>query len=340
MNKRFSARRVSFFPIGIGISLGIFACNQSEDGAQTAQVLYRAIHTPCGEMVAKTGSQSADYTFTGYEQDPQLSLLDAGARFYDTTLCRFSSTDPIDQHGESSYTYAGNNMLRYIDPSGRQHEEAGLEIKMPQLAIRDSRLDLMEQWNRELLPRSLDLLDTIIYGKLLPQVPDRIANPFLKELRATPGLQVIDDFKEATAIFYALEELRGKPFQEKWISALLIDRGYISDTRFDLFALHFVAESRQGQKIPFRKFVKERYPALLPLEDAPKNKITTMVLLLKGAPRSHEQFWWPGSQKSVETVLLGHEIFHDNNPEATEVDAKLHDIEFALSLYQRYLDQK
>jgi len=63
---------------------------------KTAQVLYRAVHTPCGETVVEIGSrESLDYTFTGYERNDALSMFDAGARFYDPVLCRMIGVDPI-----------------------------------------------------------------------------------------------------------------------------------------------------------------------------------------------------------------------------------------------------
>ncbi len=51
-------------------------------------------------------------------------MLDAGARFYSSRLCQFASTDPVDQPGESSYTYVSNNFLNTIDPGGRQDKRA------------------------------------------------------------------------------------------------------------------------------------------------------------------------------------------------------------------------
>ncbi len=121
--KRFGAYSVlslSLSLVGIATGVVIFACSQGEDQTQTAQLLYRAIQTPCGEMIIETGSrEDIDYTFTGYEQDGTLPLLDAGARFYSSALCQFVSVDPVDGPA-SSYRYAGNNFLTRVDPDGRQ----------------------------------------------------------------------------------------------------------------------------------------------------------------------------------------------------------------------------
>ncbi len=121
MNERFGARKVLSLSL-VGIALGsiTFACNASEDQTKTARILHRSLHTPCGAVAVEVGSPEAvDYTFTGYEQDGALPLLDAGARFYSSSLCQFVSPDPVDSPA-SLYRYASNNFLNRADPDGRQ----------------------------------------------------------------------------------------------------------------------------------------------------------------------------------------------------------------------------
>ncbi len=125
MNRRLGTHKVlSLSLVGITINLGLFACNQSEDRGQTAQLLYRAIQTPCGETIAEASSRvNVAYTFTGYEQDSQLAMLDAGARFYNSSLCQFLSIDPVASPG-SSYQYADGNFLNRVDLDGRKDTPA------------------------------------------------------------------------------------------------------------------------------------------------------------------------------------------------------------------------
>ncbi len=123
MQQRFWALRTCLgFLAFSGIS---FACNPEGEppgGSSRGIVLYRTQQSPCGTTLFESGDRAGKvaYTFTGYETEKALDVLDAGARMYQSRLCRFSSPDPVIQPGESSYTYASNSFLNHVDPDGRQ----------------------------------------------------------------------------------------------------------------------------------------------------------------------------------------------------------------------------
>jgi RHS repeat-associated protein len=59
------------------------------------------------------------FDFAGRERDPLTGLMDLRARWYDPTLGRFLSEDPIGvAGGHNLYGYVGSNPLRYVDPFG------------------------------------------------------------------------------------------------------------------------------------------------------------------------------------------------------------------------------
>ncbi len=103
------------------------------------------MNTPCGKQLPAQINQLAngpDYRFTGYENDVELNMLDAGARFYSSKLCQFTSTDPIDHPGVSTYGYANNNPTNLVDPDGRQ---AGGRLRVPMHQCSEScRSNLLE----------------------------------------------------------------------------------------------------------------------------------------------------------------------------------------------------
>ena len=68
---------------------------------------------------ASNGSFTSRYGFTGRELDPLTGLQFSRARFYDRTIGKFVSEDPIGfRGGINQYGYVGNNSLNLLDPNG------------------------------------------------------------------------------------------------------------------------------------------------------------------------------------------------------------------------------
>ena len=79
-----------------------------------------------------------------------LGYLDYGARMYDQSLGRWFTTDPLSEkyYGLSPYVYCGNNLLRYVDPDGKEwkekkDEEIAKQLQQ-QIASRDKSLAKQE----------------------------------------------------------------------------------------------------------------------------------------------------------------------------------------------------
>ena len=91
-----------------------------------------------GNLISRTryepyGATAAGATptigFTGHVNDPDTGLIYMQQRYYDPYAGRFLSTDPVltDANTGSSfnrYVYANNSPFRYIDPDGRESNEA------------------------------------------------------------------------------------------------------------------------------------------------------------------------------------------------------------------------
>jgi len=91
------------------------------DGTSGANVS-ECYYYPFGAVRSCTGV-SAKYKFTGQEEDAETGLYYYGARYYDPQLGRFISADtivpdPFNPQALNRYSYALNNPLRYIDPTG------------------------------------------------------------------------------------------------------------------------------------------------------------------------------------------------------------------------------
>jgi RHS repeat-associated protein len=83
------------------------------------------LNLPFGEEMASQHSLTADfdtrYKFNGKELDTETDWYYYGARYYDPSVSRWLSVDPLASEfpNESPYVYAGNSPIVYVDPDGR-----------------------------------------------------------------------------------------------------------------------------------------------------------------------------------------------------------------------------
>jgi RHS repeat-associated protein len=79
-----------------------------------------------GKIMSETGfTFNRGFTYTGRERHYRSGLYYYRARFYDPSIGRFISEDPIGPiNGTNLYAYAANSPVTHIDPLGLQFEEA------------------------------------------------------------------------------------------------------------------------------------------------------------------------------------------------------------------------
>ena len=80
--------------------------------------------SPFGDSIEYTphieNAPLSPWVFSGKRLDPETNLFYFGHRYYDPTIRRWLSPDPLGPiNGNNLYTYARNNPLRYFDPDGR-----------------------------------------------------------------------------------------------------------------------------------------------------------------------------------------------------------------------------
>lgn len=85
-------------------------------------MLDRSMYYPYGSGFYDMNSRSGRFQFAGKELDKMqnLNMYDFGARFYDPSLGRFSTSDPLCErhYGVSPYLYCAGNPNKYNDPLG------------------------------------------------------------------------------------------------------------------------------------------------------------------------------------------------------------------------------
>jgi RHS repeat-associated protein len=82
---------------------------------------------PFGRLHREAGVRAHRRHFAGHLFDPDKGLYDMKARWYDPDSGRFLSMDPLvanaaDPQSLNAYSYARNNPVSFVDPSGRSHE--------------------------------------------------------------------------------------------------------------------------------------------------------------------------------------------------------------------------
>lgn len=100
--------------------------------ASTNEIINVNSYYPFGLLMAgsfsnnpTTGDTKYQYNGKEYNSDHGLNLLDYGARWYDASIGRFTSVDPLaDKYSKwSPYNYTFNNPIRFIDPDGKAPED-------------------------------------------------------------------------------------------------------------------------------------------------------------------------------------------------------------------------
>ena len=97
-------------------------------GQTTATLCYDADFYPFGGERAYTNSCQQNYKFTGKERDPESGLDDFEARFYGSSIGRFTSPDDpfvgwnlADPQSLNLYAYVQDNPINDVDPTGHCH---------------------------------------------------------------------------------------------------------------------------------------------------------------------------------------------------------------------------
>lgn len=103
---------------------------------ETGQLVQRLSYDAHGKRRNPNGTDATSITapnshgYTAQEHDDEVSLINLNAREYDPYLGRFLSPDPLVPNPRRSqtynrYSYALNNPLRFIDPTGYEGEDFG-----------------------------------------------------------------------------------------------------------------------------------------------------------------------------------------------------------------------
>lgn len=118
-------------------SLGSIMAISNESGAPIERLAYepfgkRRFPNATADPNNTLFGITTDRGFTAHEHLDELELIHMNGRVYDPVLARFMTPDPVvpypyNLQSFNRYSYAYNNPLRFIDPSGFEDEESGGE---------------------------------------------------------------------------------------------------------------------------------------------------------------------------------------------------------------------
>jgi len=152
-------------------------------------------YDPWGKLL--TGSSSAGYAFTGREWDSESGLHYYRARYYDPSLGRFLSEDPIGHRGGPNfYAYVGNAPTNHLDPFGLARwripcSDAEIKRWKDECQSRGQRLEKIQCWRVEnqMLPAAGGRASFSIsfgYCTASPEKPCKDFDPKKKENQEDP----------------------------------------------------------------------------------------------------------------------------------------------------------
>ncbi len=139
---RYDSAGAHFYHLDLSGNVRVITSYSSK--ARTFVVEAKYLYKPFGEVVVLT-SPSTDPRFKYAGQESDASGLDhMGARYYDPTLGRFLSRDPVG----SGYAYAYDNPLSFVDPSGLRGEFPGTQNNLVIVpAYYNALQPLLDAWN-------------------------------------------------------------------------------------------------------------------------------------------------------------------------------------------------
>lgn len=111
----------------LGSVLYVLAGNEYESpengGTLQERVLCSYTYDAFGRERSAAEQTENRYRYTGEQYDAITGQYYLWARYYRPETGRFTQMDPYHGDGLNLYVYAGNNPVRYVDPSGHEKEE-------------------------------------------------------------------------------------------------------------------------------------------------------------------------------------------------------------------------
>jgi RHS repeat-associated protein len=168
-----------------------------DSGATSESVTY----DPFGKILTQTGSLNTKRGYTGHEEDVDTGLVYAGARYYNPSIGRFMSEDPLfvsagfdlsDPQSMNSYAYARNNPIQYLDPDGESFKSWVKNTTGSISHSLDSVADYVDQKvDNSSVAHSLGLYDIVHFGTSTTKQVASAINPKAGPIQRTGAVAAV-----------------------------------------------------------------------------------------------------------------------------------------------------
>ncbi|GAK58228.1 hypothetical protein U27_05201 [Candidatus Vecturithrix granuli] len=127
----------------------------------TQAIVAQYLYDPFGNLLAQSGTLDQPFGFSTKRYDTGTGLVYSGYRFYSPAMSRWTTRDPLGEHGGLNlYAFVGNNPVNWIDPWGLQVLDVSNLI----------------EWRTNFRKQYLDFAPGWLLDMFLPITPDGIAS--------------------------------------------------------------------------------------------------------------------------------------------------------------------
>ena len=174
---------------------------------ERGNVIWREEYSPYGSKILNQDA-SSDNTrgYTGHVHDSETGLIYMQARYYDPTIGRFMSIDPVEFKSDNPlsfnrYAYANNNPYIFTDPNG-EYAELGIEALSISIGISSLVQNIDEGRYLDAFIDGLGILGDVAAGAI-PAVPGVLGlsiDASRNGARLNKSEQAVDAIAESSAL--------------------------------------------------------------------------------------------------------------------------------------------
>ncbi|GAK58230.1 YD repeat protein [Candidatus Vecturithrix granuli] len=162
----------------------------------TQAIVAQYLYDPFGNLLAQSGTLDQPFGFSTKRYDTGTGLVYYGYRFYSPALGRWTTRDPLGEHGGLNlYAFVGNNPVNWVDPWGLARLRLSIDF------------DAYIQ-RHQAIQRTLDFLPQFLLEMFFPTTSEGIASGLEGQVMGMVcPLNIISEGSKAIVIGEGVEDI-------------------------------------------------------------------------------------------------------------------------------------